>query len=112
MDSNETRKQRVTRCAEELSTAIRRQARGRWKGVRTAQRNESGRHVWRFRSSGGGSERFLHIEHGAMASGKDPSARLLELLEAERWLDRLHTGPEKALLLSTDGQLGAYPRPN
>ena len=43
MDSNETRKQRVTRCAEELSTAIRRQARGRWKGVRTAQRPASAR---------------------------------------------------------------------
>jgi hypothetical protein len=57
-----------------------------------------------------GDERFLHIEHSAMVSGKDPAARLLEQLESERWLDRLQQGPETALLLSRDGQLAAFPR--
>lgn len=108
MDAKETRKERVTRVAEELSTAIRRQARGRWKGVRTAQRNEPGRHVWRFQSSGGDDTRFLHIEHGTMVQGRNPAARLLEQLEAARWLDRLRKGPDTALLLSRDGELGAY----
>lgn len=112
MDSKETRRQQMTRVAQELSTELRSQVRGRWKGVRTAQRNEEDRHVWRFQSSGGGTERFLHIEHGAMVKGKDAPARLLELLETGRWLDRLHTGPEKALLLSSDGRLAAYPQSN
>jgi hypothetical protein len=111
MDSNETRKQRVTRVARELSTELRRRARGRWAGVRTAQRDERGRHVWRFRA-GKGSERFLHIEHGAMVGGADPASRLLERLEAENWLDRLQEGPETALLLSRDGRLATYPAVN
>ncbi|HEV2148663.1 MAG TPA: hypothetical protein VGR37_14765 [Longimicrobiaceae bacterium] len=109
MDPKETQKQRITRVARELGPAIREQARGRWTGLRTAERNEPGRHVWRFRSGPGGSERFLHIEHRAMMRGKDPAARLLERLEAEQWLDRLHDGPETALLLSRDGQLAAFP---
>jgi hypothetical protein len=109
MDRKESQKQRITNVARELSTTIRRQARDRWTRVRTAQRNERGRHVWRFQESPGGDERFLHIEHRAMVSGKNPAARLLEQLEAEHWLDRLQEGPETALLLSRDGQLAAYP---
>ncbi|HEX2095334.1 MAG TPA: hypothetical protein VHG28_23260 [Longimicrobiaceae bacterium] len=110
MDPKETKRQQITRVAQELSTAIRRQARGRWKEVRTAERNEPGRHVWRFQPGRGGSERFLHIEHRAMVQGKNPAARLLKRLEAEEWLDRLQQGPETALLLSRDGQLAAFQR--
>jgi hypothetical protein len=110
MDPKESQKQRIVRVAEELSISIRRQARGRWKGIRTARRNARGCHVWRFRSVRGGGERFLHIEHRAMVNGRDTAARLLEQLEAEAWLDRLHRGPDTALLLSRDGQLAAYPR--
>jgi hypothetical protein len=110
MDPKETQKQRITRVTQELSTSIRWQARGRWTEVRTAERNERGRHVWRFRAGPGGGERFLHIEHRAMVRGKDPAARVLEKLEAERWLDRLQQGPETALLLSSNGQLAAFPQ--
>lgn len=108
MDRKETQKERVTRVAQELGSAIRRQARGRWKTVRTADRNEPGRHVWRFMETPEGAARFLHVEHKAMTSGKDASGRLLGQLEAERWLDRLQQGPETALLLSRDGQLSPY----
>jgi hypothetical protein len=110
MDPKETRKQCVMRVAREVSAIIRQQARGRWSGVRTAERNEPGRHVWRFQSGPGERERFLHIEHRAMVRGKNPAARLLERLESERWLDRLHQGPETALLLSSDGQLDVFTR--
>jgi hypothetical protein len=96
--------------ARELGPAIRRQVRGRWKEVRTAERNEHGRHVWRFRTEPGGDERFLHIEHRAMLRGRDPAARLLERLSSERWLERLAQGAGTALLLSRDGQLVALPR--
>lgn len=109
MDRKESRQQRVTRVAQELSTPLRRQAHDRWSQLRTAQRNEQGRHVWRFRSGPSERERFLHIEHSAMVQGKDPAARLLGQLEAEHWLDRLHTGPEAAFVLSDDGQLAALP---
>ena len=105
MDRNETPRQRVTRVASELGPIIRRQARGRWTQVRMAERNEHGRHVWRFRPGAGAEERFLHIEHRAMVRGRDPAARLLKRLDAEGWLDRLHDGSDTALLLSRDGQL-------
>lgn len=110
MDRKETQKQRITRVARELSTTIRQQARGRWQEVRTAERNERGRHVWRFQSGPGGGERFLHIEHRAMVRGDDPAARVMERLESEHWLDRLQKGPETALLLSGNGQLAAFPQ--
>jgi hypothetical protein len=110
MDSKETRKQRVTRVARELSTELRRQARGTWSSVRTAQRNERDRHVWRFQPGPDAGERFLHIEHRAMVSGRNPAVRLLEQLRSERWLDRLKQGPETALLLSSDGELAEYTR--
>lgn len=110
MDPKETQKQRMARVAQEISSAIRRQARDRWTEVRTAERNEPGRHVWRFQPAQGEGERYLHIEHRAMVQGKNPAGRLLKRLEAEGWLDRLQQGPETALLLSSDGQLAAFPQ--
>lgn len=109
MDRKETKQQRVTRVAQELGAAIRTQVRGRWK-VRTADRNEPGRHVWRFKEGPDGGARFLHIEHRAMTRGENATSRLLEQLDSERWMDRLRQGPETALLLSLDGQLSPYPR--
>lgn len=108
MDSNDSRKQRMMQVARELGAELRREARGRWDGVRTAQRNERGTHVWRFRSGAG--DRFLHVEHGAMVRGRDAASRLLQRLQAGRWLDRLQQGPETALLLSRDGDLAPYAR--
>jgi hypothetical protein len=108
MDSGETQKQQITRVAGELSTTILEQARGRWQRVRTAQRNERGRHVWRFRSGRDAGERFLHIEHRAMVQGRDPATSLLEQLRTGRWLELLQ-GPDTAVLLSAGGELTTLP---
>jgi hypothetical protein len=107
MNPQETQKQRITRVAGELSTAIKRQARGRWERVRTAERNEGGRHVWRFQAGPGTGERFLHIEHRAMVQHQE---RVVEQLRSERWLDLLQEGPGNAVLLGGRGELTAYPR--
>jgi len=110
MNPQESQKQRITRVAGELSAAIKRQARGRWRQVRTAERNEPGRHVWRFQAGPDGGERFLHIEHEAMVHGKNPAAALMEHLRSGQWLDLLQQGPGNAVLLSRDGQFTAFPR--
>jgi hypothetical protein len=110
MKPQETQKQQITRVAGELSTAIKRQARARWRQVRTAQRNEGGRHVWRFQEGPGTDERFLHIEHQAMVRGKDASARLLKQLGSGQWLDLLQQGPGNSVLLTRDGELTAFPQ--
>jgi hypothetical protein len=109
MTPREQHKQQITRVAGELSAAIREQAQGRWSRVHTAERNEPGRHVWRFRTGPGEGERFLHIEHRAMVRDGNAAASLLEQLQAGRWLDRLQQGPETAVLLSRDGQVTAIP---
>ena len=109
MTPREMQKQQITRVADELSPAIREQAQGRWSRVHTAERNEPGRHVWRFRTGPGEGERFLHIEHRAMVKNGSTAASLLEQLQSGRWLDRLQQGPETAVLLSHDGQLTALP---
>lgn len=108
MTPREMQKQQITRVAGELTAAIREQARGRWSQVHTAERNEPGRHVWRFRTGPGEGERFLAIEHRAMVK-EGNAASLLEQLQTGRWLDRLQQGPETAVLLSYDGQLTALP---
>lgn len=107
MDRKHSKQQRVAQVALEMGTALRQQARGRWKGVKTADRNEPGRHVWRFVTDDGEAARFLHVEHGAMGA-TDAPARLLSQLETEGWLDRLSQGPDRALLLSRDGRLSPY----
>jgi hypothetical protein len=99
----ESQKQQITAVAGELSAAIREQARGRWKRVRTAERNEQGRRVWRFRAGPGQGERFLHVEHRAMG-GSATAGALLQQLEAGHWLDQLQ-GTGAAVLLSRDGSV-------
>ncbi|MEX2570253.1 MAG: hypothetical protein WD737_03040 [Gemmatimonadota bacterium] len=107
MDPQENRTDRVTRVAKEMGAAIRKQARTKWKQVSTAERNEQGRHVWRFRSGPDQDERFLHIEHRTMVQGRNPAARLLKQLESQQWADRLEEDPSSALLLARNGQLVA-----
>jgi hypothetical protein len=108
MDSRENHSQKVAQVARQIGAELRKQARKSWQGVRTAERNEGNRHVWRFRSAADGSERFLHVAKSEMITGDDAAANLLEQLKAGGWIDRLSRGPETALLLSKAG-LQAYP---
>ena len=110
MTPKEKREQSLTRVIREMGETIRRQARGRWEGVRTAQRKEGGRHVWRFRPAGD-AERFLHVSRRAMVEGEDPAGTLLKQLGEARWLDRLQEGPETAFVLSPAGRLRPWPKP-
>jgi hypothetical protein len=103
------RLQRVASVAAALGTALRSEARGRWERVATAERNEGGRHVWRFRAGAGVPDRFLHVTHEAMARTADPTSELLRQLQVGQWIERLGNGPETALLLSRDGRLESYP---
>jgi hypothetical protein len=109
MEPRQSPRERVSEVALAVGPAIREQARRRWGHVHTAERNERGRHVWRFRSDGGAEDLFLHIEHKAMLRGVNPAQRLLKRLAAGDWLDRLQDGSESALLLSRDGQLVPLP---
>jgi len=105
MEARENRSARVAQAAREIGTELRKQARKSWQGVRTAERNEGNRHVWRFRSPRDGSDRFLHLSHREMVQGD--SASLLRQLEAAQWTERL-SGSENAMILSGGG-LQAYP---
>jgi hypothetical protein len=107
MNRKESQQQRVVRVSQELGAALRSQIQGRYRQVRTAERNEPGRHVWRFQVGPNSGSRFLHVEHKAM-SGTDATPRLLRQLEAARWIDRLKEGPETAFVLSADGELSSF----
>jgi hypothetical protein len=107
MKPTETMKQKLTRVAEELGSAMRQQAGGRWNRVRTAKRNLGNRHVWRFRPGSGEPDRFLLFSHHAMTDGENPAATLLAQLEAAHWLDRLQDGPETTFRLESGGRLRA-----
>ena len=109
MEGHEHQQRKVAEVAKELGAVLRRQARKRWETVRTAERNEGNRHVWRFQAGPGGSERFLHVTHEAMAQGGDAAHLLIEQLRNGRCFQRLHDGPETSLLLSKGGRLEAYP---
>lgn len=108
MAENSEHRERVERVARQMSGAIRRQARRRWDMVRTTERNESGRHVWRFRSVPRGGELYLHVTHEAMGEGDDAAPRLLEQLRAGRLFSRLSAGPATALVLGKEGRLETY----
>ncbi len=107
MDRNETSQQKLARVADEIGSAIRQQARGRWADVRTAERSSDGRHVWRFRPGAGEPDRFLHLSHRAMTEGTNPAGRVLRQLTEAHWLDRLTTGPETSFVLAPSGRLRA-----
>jgi hypothetical protein len=109
MDSRNERQQAVTRVSRELGSELRREAGERWSEVRVAHRNEGDHHVWRFRTGADGPERFLRVAHRAMTRGGDRSAAVLERLRAARWIERLHGGPETALLLTGEGEVRTWP---
>jgi hypothetical protein len=103
MEANGNDREKLDRVAHEMGGAIRRQVRRKWDTVRTAERNERGRHVWRFQSGPEGGDRYLHVTHEAM--GLFDAPQLLERLRAGHWLSRLSRGPEKALVLGKEGRL-------
>ncbi len=105
MGKREIEHQKLARIVKEVSAVLRRQARKRWDTVRTAERDEGNRHVWRFQQAG--AERYIHVSHDAIRQGD--AASLLDQLRAGRCFTRLDRGPETALLLSTGGRLEAYP---
>jgi hypothetical protein len=107
MDSQESRQDQVSRVAREVGSVIRRQARRKWENVRTAERNEGRKHVWRFQSGPDRTDRFLYLSHDAMTDGENPAPALLEQLKSGRLFSRLDQGPETALMLSRDGRLEA-----
>jgi len=109
MEGREHQNQKVATVAKEIGAVLRRQARKRWETVRTADRNEGNRHVWRFQAGPGQAERFLHVTHEAMMEGDDAAAVLIEQLKHGRLFERLHRGPETSLLLSVGGRLVPYP---
>jgi hypothetical protein len=109
MEPNESKRDKASRVARELSGALRRQARRRWNEVKTAERNEGSRHVWRFQDGAAGGERFLYVTHQALAAGDNAAPALLQQLEAGNWLDRLNEGSATSLVLSTGGRLEAGP---
>jgi hypothetical protein len=109
MEGREQKNQKVATVAKEIGAVLRRQARKRWETVRTADRNEGNRHVWRFQAGPGQAERFLYVTHEAMVEGENAAPLLIEQLKAGRLFDRLHRGPETSLLLSSDGRLLPYP---
>ncbi|HEX8246273.1 MAG TPA: hypothetical protein VF541_22405 [Longimicrobium sp.] len=106
MGNPQSEHQKLAQVAKEVGAVLRRQARKRWTAVRTADRNEGNRHVWRFQQADGGTERFLHVSHDAMREGDATS--VLEQLRAGRCFSRLN-GAETSLLLSKGGRLDAYP---
>ena len=62
MTPNETHEAKIV----ELGKALRRQAAGTWRRVRTADRSESRGHAWQFRPTPDATTRFLRVSHAAM----------------------------------------------
>lgn len=104
MSETESHDEKMTRIARELGAALRLQAEGAWKTVRTSERGEKQAHAWRFRRTAKGSPRFLRVTHEAMEQGDDPVPLLLSHLGTGRWLDRLNSG-ETSLVLAAGGRL-------
>ena len=110
MEWNQSQQKQVSQVAQEMGEVIRREVSGRSAPVRVADRNERGRHVWRFRSGTEDTERFLHVAHTAMTSGDDSATKLLEQLNRAKWQDRLFEGPQTSFMLSPRGQLKPWPK--
>ena len=108
MTPNESHDQKMSRVAAELGTALRRQAAGTWRRVRTADRAEPNGHAWKFRPTPDATTRFLRVTHEAMDQDDNPVPALLASLSAGRWLARLDDGPETSLVLNADGKLNRH----
>jgi hypothetical protein len=107
MTPNETHEQKMIRITGELDKALRRQAEGTWRRVRTADRAEPRGHAWQFRPTPDGATRFLRVSHKAMEQADNPAMLLSQLSEA-RWLARLDDGPETSLVLGAGGRLEPF----
>jgi hypothetical protein len=110
MSSHDPQPEAVVEVARKMGIEIRKQARGRWANVRTAERNEGSRHVWRFQSGPDMVERFLHVPHEVMTEGKNPAAALMDQLKKAHWLDRLAEGSATSFVLSPTGRLRPWPK--
>jgi len=106
MTPNETHEEKMARVAAELGKALRSQATGTWRRVRTADRSESRGHAWQFRPTPEAPTRFLRVSHAAMEQSEAPA--LLQHLSAGRWLARLDDGPETSLVLKSGGRLERF----
>jgi hypothetical protein len=107
MTPNETREQKMIRITGELDKALRRQAEGTWRRVRTSDRAEANGHAWQFRPTPEGETRFLRVSHKAMEQAETPALLLSQLTEG-RWLARLDDGPETSLVLGAGGRLERF----
>jgi hypothetical protein len=108
MESSESRSEQRAQVSRALGRRLRRDARRRWDGVRTAERSERGHQVWRFRPGAGAGERFLHVANEAMEQAEDAGRALFRQLRAGRWLDRLDEGGETSLRLTAAGRIEPY----
>jgi hypothetical protein len=106
MTPNETHDEKMARITTELGTALRRQAAGTWRRVRTADRAEPQGHVWKFRPTPDAASRFLRVSHKAM--DQSPVPQLLSQLSEGRWLARLDDGPETSLVLGAGGRVDQF----
>ena len=106
MARKESQAQKVARVSRELGAAVKREAAGRWKTVRTGDREEKQRHAYRFQPTPGSGTRYLRVTHAAMVEGDDPVPSLMQHLSAARWLDRLD-GDDTSLVLHEGGRIEA-----
>jgi hypothetical protein len=106
MTPNETHEQKMVRITGELDKALRRQAEGTWRRVRTSDRAETRGHAWQFRPGPDAATRFLRVSHKAME--QTPVPMLLSQLNEGRWLARLDDGPETSLVLGAGGRLEKF----
>ena len=102
MALDESQDEKRTRVAKELGAALRRQAAGTWKRVKTMDRDEVGGHAWKFKPGPEADLRFLRVSNEAM---DQPVPQLLAHLKKGKWLDRLDGGDETSLVLEKDGRL-------
>ena len=108
MTPNESHEQKMVRITGELDKALRRQAEGTWRRVRTADRAEPRGHAWQFRPAPDAATRFLRVSHKAMEQNENPVPLLLSQLSEGRWLARLDDGPETSLVLGAGGRLEPF----
>jgi hypothetical protein len=111
MGSRETRREARAKVVRQLGGMLRRQAQGRWDGVRTARRREQGFQAWRFSPGAGAGERYLRVSFEAMERARHSSRALYKQLTEGDWLDRLDGG-EPALGLAANGRVEPYSAAN
>ncbi len=109
MDSQDPKREKLSKTVRELGSSIRDDARERWNGVKTAHRRQGSRQVWRFRTKDA-VERFLHVPEDTIGRGRDAAAVVMGQLRDAEWLDRLQRGPETSFVLAPSGKLRPWPK--